>query len=119
MLLAQHPHQPINRNQRSQVNSGEHRQPAAVNPQPPCSRNPAAAAPKSKEMTMSKKFAISPKDSKAFYMAGTENTGSYVVLANSGFGRVGERRGYYPAEGGREDAIVMARELAPEWPPRL
>jgi len=28
-----------------------------------------------------------------------------------GFGRVGERKRYYPAEGGREDAIVMSYKL--------
>jgi ribosomal-protein-alanine N-acetyltransferase len=27
------------------------------------------------------------------------------------FGDIGRRRGYYAAAGGREDAIVMAREL--------
>lgn len=57
---------------------------------------------------MSKKFAISPKDSKAFYMAGTENTGSYVVLANSGFGRVGVR---YLADGTVRVRVEPSNEI--------
>ena len=32
-----------------------------------------------------------------------------------GFQEVGRRRGYYPAEHGREDALVMALDLGP-WP---
>jgi ribosomal protein S18 acetylase RimI-like enzyme len=29
----------------------------------------------------------------------------------NGFAEIGRRRGYYPAAAGREDAIVMARDL--------
>lgn len=36
-------------------------------------------------------FGISRSDLKAFFMAGTEGTGKYVVIANSDFGRVGVR----------------------------
>jgi len=39
------------------------------------------------------------------------NAAGQALYAGLGFGRVGERRGYYPAEGGREDAIVMARAI--------
>ena len=28
-----------------------------------------------------------------------------------GFNEIGVRKGYYPARGGREDALVLAREL--------
>lgn len=33
-----------------------------------------------------------------------------------GFQEVGRRRGYYPTEHGREDALVMALDLAPRGP---
>ena len=33
------------------------------------------------------------------------------LYARSGFVEIGRRRGYYPAAGGREDAIVMRRAL--------
>ena len=41
--------------------------------------------------TASTVFAISRSDLKSFFMAGTEGTGEYVVIANSDFGRVGVR----------------------------
>jgi ribosomal-protein-alanine N-acetyltransferase len=28
-----------------------------------------------------------------------------------GFNEIGQRKGYYPAHAGREDALVLAREL--------
>jgi len=34
------------------------------------------------------------------------------LYANAGFCEVGLRRGYYPAAKGREDALVLAKELA-------
>lgn len=33
-----------------------------------------------------------------------------------GFNEVGTRKGYYPARAGREDAIILARELEPQAP---
>lgn len=33
------------------------------------------------------------------------------IYEAAGYGRIGMRRGYYPAEGGREDAIVMRKIL--------
>ncbi len=35
------------------------------------------------------------------------------LYAGRGFVEVGRRRGYYPARGGREDAVVMSLTLAP------
>lgn len=35
------------------------------------------------------------------------------LYQSMGFVRIGERRAYYPADGGREDAIVMALTLLP------
>jgi ribosomal-protein-alanine N-acetyltransferase len=35
------------------------------------------------------------------------------LYAARGFAEVGRRRGYYPARGGREDAIVMSLALEP------
>lgn len=40
------------------------------------------------------------------------NTGAYRLYANLGFNEVGMRRHYYPGYGGREDAIILARELS-------
>jgi ribosomal-protein-alanine N-acetyltransferase len=39
------------------------------------------------------------------------NQPALALYAQQGFAEIGRRRGYYPAEAGREDAIVMAREL--------
>lgn len=39
------------------------------------------------------------------------NTVALRLYARSGFVEIGRRRGYYPAVGGREDAIVMRRAL--------
>ena len=39
------------------------------------------------------------------------NVAGRAFYANRGFIAIGERRGYYPAPGGREDAIVMAYDL--------
>jgi ribosomal-protein-alanine N-acetyltransferase len=38
------------------------------------------------------------------------------LYRNSGFNEVGMRREYYPAEKGREDAIIMARSLVKDQP---
>ena len=39
------------------------------------------------------------------------NRAAQALYAHIGFRQIGRRRGYYPAQGGREDAIVMAVEL--------
>jgi len=39
------------------------------------------------------------------------NHGALALYQDNGFAEVGLRRGYYPAAKGREDALVMAREL--------
>jgi len=36
---------------------------------------------------------------------------AYRLYASLGFNEIGTRRGYYPAKKGREDAIVLAKEL--------
>ena len=41
----------------------------------------------------------------------TSNTRAQQVYLRYGYRRVGERKHYYPAEGGREDAIVMSYKL--------
>lgn len=40
------------------------------------------------------------------------NESGLALYRHFGFQVVGQRRGYYPAQNGREDAIVMARDLA-------
>lgn len=39
------------------------------------------------------------------------NQGAYRLYERFGFNEIGRRRGYYPAVGGREDALVMACTL--------
>lgn len=39
------------------------------------------------------------------------NAGALAFYRRRGFAEIGRRRGYYPAIEGREDAIVMAKEL--------
>lgn len=39
------------------------------------------------------------------------NVPACALYASMGFARIGIRRGYYPAHLGREDAIVMAKDL--------
>jgi len=41
----------------------------------------------------------------------TSNARAQQVYLRYGYRRVGERKNYYPAEGGREDAIVMSYKL--------
>lgn len=42
------------------------------------------------------------------------NTVAINLYRASGFSQVGIRRGYYQAVGGREDAVVLRRQLRPE-----
>lgn len=39
------------------------------------------------------------------------NAGAIAFYHRAGFAGIGRRRGYYPASTGREDAIVMAKDL--------
>lgn len=39
------------------------------------------------------------------------NTAAYNLYTKIGFSEIGMRKGYYPARRGREDAILLAREL--------
>jgi ribosomal-protein-alanine N-acetyltransferase len=39
------------------------------------------------------------------------NRGAYRIYQRLGFDEIGLRKGYYPARNGREDAILLAREL--------
>ncbi len=39
------------------------------------------------------------------------NASGLALYRRHGFAEIGRRRGYYPARDGREDAVVMAREL--------
>jgi ribosomal-protein-alanine N-acetyltransferase len=41
------------------------------------------------------------------------NPGAIALYHSEGFNEIGRRPNYYPAPRGREDAIVMARELLP------
>lgn len=47
----------------------------------------------------------------AFLEVRPSNPGAIWLYQTAGFCEVGLRRDYYPAEGGREDALVMAKEL--------
>jgi ribosomal-protein-alanine N-acetyltransferase len=42
----------------------------------------------------------------------TTNTAAIALYQNSGFVDLAVRRGYYPARDGREDALIMKKELA-------
>lgn len=43
------------------------------------------------------------------------NASALRLYEHFGFTRIGVRRGYYPAAQGREDALVLTRELADIW----
>jgi ribosomal-protein-alanine N-acetyltransferase len=47
----------------------------------------------------------------AFLEVRVSNRTAIGLYESEGFGEVGLRRGYYPADQGREDAIIMARSL--------
>ncbi|MGZ8155124.1 MAG: ribosomal protein S18-alanine N-acetyltransferase, partial [Burkholderiales bacterium] len=47
---------------------------------------------------------------RAFLEVRPSNTAARALYARSGFSEIGRRRDYYPAQEGREDAVVM--ELA-------
>jgi ribosomal-protein-alanine N-acetyltransferase len=47
----------------------------------------------------------------AFLEVRTSNRSAHALYRLEGFWEVGTRRGYYPGEGGREDAVIMALNL--------
>jgi ribosomal-protein-alanine N-acetyltransferase len=47
----------------------------------------------------------------AFLEVRVSNQLARALYASEGFCEIGERRGYYPARNGREDAVVLARAL--------
>jgi ribosomal-protein-alanine N-acetyltransferase len=42
------------------------------------------------------------------------NAPALALYRRHGFVRIGERKAYYPARFGREDAVVMKRSIAPD-----
>lgn len=44
------------------------------------------------------------------------NVAAYRLYTKLGFNQAGIRKGYYPARRGREDALILARELEPNSP---
>ena len=51
------------------------------------------------------------KCSSMFLEVRPSNKAALAIYDQYGFGEIGRRNNYYPAEKGREDAIVMAKEL--------
>lgn len=51
----------------------------------------------------------------AFLEVRPSNEVAIALYRSEGFCEVGRRRGYYPAAGGKEDAIIMARVLLEDW----
>jgi ribosomal-protein-alanine N-acetyltransferase len=47
----------------------------------------------------------------AFLEVRTSNAPAIALYESAGFNEVGSRRGYYPAEGGREDALILGLTL--------
>lgn len=47
----------------------------------------------------------------AFLEVRVSNAAAIALYLSSGFNEVGVRKGYYPAAGGREDALVFAKSL--------
>jgi len=47
----------------------------------------------------------------AYLEVRVSNIGAYRLYHKMGFNEIGMRKGYYPAHKGREDALVLAREL--------
>ncbi|MNN63307.1 ribosomal-protein-alanine N-acetyltransferase [compost metagenome] len=51
------------------------------------------------------------KAAECFLEVRESNQSAYRLYERYGFNEIGRRRGYYPAVGGREDALVMACTL--------
>jgi ribosomal-protein-alanine N-acetyltransferase len=49
----------------------------------------------------------------AFLEVRGSNQAALRLYRSEGFGEIGVRRGYYPHPRGREDAVIMARDLGP------
>lgn len=49
----------------------------------------------------------------AFLEVRPSNAAAVHLYRSAGFAMVGTRRGYYPARGGREDALILSRALEP------
>jgi ribosomal-protein-alanine N-acetyltransferase len=47
----------------------------------------------------------------AFLEVRRSNSAALALYSALGFNEIGVRRGYYPSKGGREDALVLARDL--------
>jgi len=54
----------------------------------------------------------------AFLEVRVSNTAAQRLYERAGFHLLGTRRDYYPAARGREDALVLARQLFADEPPR-
>ena len=59
------------------------------------------------------KRALELKAGECFLEVRASNESAYRLYERYGFNEIGRRRGYYPAVGGREDALVMKREVMP------
>jgi ribosomal-protein-alanine N-acetyltransferase len=61
------------------------------------------------EHLMSRAYAANARE--CFLEVRDSNTGAFRLYERYGFNEIGRRRDYYPAVGGREDAVVMACTL--------
>ncbi|MDE1165091.1 MAG: ribosomal protein S18-alanine N-acetyltransferase [Pseudomonas sp.] len=61
------------------------------------------------EHLMSRAYAINGRE--CFLEVRSSNQSAYRLYERFGFNEIGRRRDYYPAVGGREDALVMACTL--------
>lgn len=57
-------------------------------------------------------FARARRVESAFLEVRASNTPARALYASEGFCEIGVRPGYYPASAGREDAVVLARDLS-------
>jgi ribosomal-protein-alanine acetyltransferase len=55
--------------------------------------------------------ARSHKTETVFLEVRPSNTGAIALYEKMGFNEIGIRKGYYPAQNGREDALMLALEL--------
>ena len=62
-------------------------------------------------------FARYSGESMLFLEVRVSNDTAIALYTSAGFAELGRRRGYYPAQGGREDAVVMGLSLKPSANP--